>query len=140
METPESIRASLIPGEWMSSIDLSEVPDTVLRVDNKSGEVRTQSTQVFSFVGYEFHLDLSLVNPLREMAQVSGFDPTLTVQHVFDFMMFDVTNWVAYLNRENGPGGTPSHETLFSFTSSSTGDILSCWTAFFLGQRPFQLT
>ena len=26
METPESIRASLIPGEWVPSIDLSEVP------------------------------------------------------------------------------------------------------------------
>ena len=26
--------------------------------------------------------------------------------------MFDVANWVAYLNRENGPGGTPSHEAL----------------------------
>ena len=26
--------------------------------------------------------------------------------------MFDVANWVAYLNGENGPGGTPSHEVL----------------------------
>ena len=26
--------------------------------------------------------------------------------------MFDVANWVAHLNGENGPGGTPSHETL----------------------------
>ena len=52
METPESIRASFIPGEWVSPTDLSvatlsqshpfplkpkEVPDTVLRVNNKSG-------------------------------------------------------------------------------------------------------
>ena len=86
METPESIRPSLIPGEWVSSSDLSdryflipilrlkEVPDTRLRVDNKAGEVRTQP-QVFPFVGYEFHPDLALVNPLREMAQFSGFDP-----------------------------------------------------------------
>ena len=122
------------------SSKLKEVPDTVLRVDKKSGEVRTQPTQVFPFVGYKFHLDLALVNPLREMAQFSGFDPTLTVKHVFDFRMFNVANLVACLNRENGPGGTPSHGTLFSFTSMSTGDILSCWTAFFLGQRPFQLT
>ena len=26
--------------------------------------------------------------------------------------MFDVTNWVAHLNREDGPGGMPSHEIL----------------------------
>ena len=26
--------------------------------------------------------------------------------------MFDVANWVACLNGENGPGGTPSHEPL----------------------------
>ena len=87
MKTPESVRTSLIPGEWVSLIDLSDayflipsaklkqVPDTVLRVDNKS--VRTQPTLVFLFVGYEFHLDLALVNPLREMAQFSRFDPTL---------------------------------------------------------------
>ena len=93
METPESIRASLIPGEWRScqtcqtrtfsfpSSNLKEVPDTVLRVDNKSGEVRTLPTQVFPFVGYEFHLDLALVNPLRAMAQISGFDPTHKARH-----------------------------------------------------------
>ena len=49
---------------------------TVLRVDNESGEVPTQPTQEFPFVGYEFYLDLALVNPLRWMAQFSGFDPT----------------------------------------------------------------
>ena len=26
--------------------------------------------------------------------------------------MFDVANWVACFNRENGPGGMPSHEAL----------------------------
>ena len=46
------------------------------------------------------------------MAQSSGFDPTLKVKTCFDCKMFDVTNWVAYLNGEDGPGGTPSHETL----------------------------
>ena len=65
------------------------------------------------------------------MAQFSGFDPTLKVKHVFDFRMFDVANWVACLNGENGPGGTPSHEALFSFTLKSTGDILFPWTESF---------
>ena len=34
------------------------------------------------------------------------------VKTCFDYKMFDVTNWVACLNREDGPGGTPSHEAL----------------------------
>ena len=46
------------------------------------------------------------------MAQTSGFDPTSQVKTCFDCKMFDVANWVACLNGENGPGGTPSHEAL----------------------------
>ena len=34
------------------------------------------------------------------------------VKTCFDCKMFDVANWVACLNGENGPGGTPSHEAL----------------------------
>ena len=34
------------------------------------------------------------------------------VETCFDCKMFDVINWVACLNGENGPGGTPSHEAL----------------------------
>ena len=46
------------------------------------------------------------------MAQTPGFDPTPQVKTCFDCKMFDVANWVASLNGENGPGGTPSHEAL----------------------------
>ena len=46
------------------------------------------------------------------MAQTSGFDPTTQVKTCFDCKMFDVANWVACLNGENVPGGTPSHEAL----------------------------
>ena len=49
------------------------------------------------------------------MAQTSGFDPTC-----FDCKMFDVANWVACLNGEYGPRGTPSHEIL---TISSQGAL-----------------
>ena len=41
----------------------------------------------------------------REMAQTSGFDPMTQVKTCFDCKMFDVANWVACLNGENGPGG-----------------------------------
>ena len=43
------------------------------------------------------------------MAHTSGFDPTSQVKTCFDCKMFDVANWVAHLNRENG---RPSHEAL----------------------------
>ena len=46
------------------------------------------------------------------MAQTSGFDTTTQVKTCFDCNMFDIANWVACLNEENGPGGTPSHEAL----------------------------
>ena len=34
------------------------------------------------------------------------------VKTCFDCKMFDVANWVACLNGENGPKGMPSHEAL----------------------------
>ena len=68
---------------------------------------------MFSFKGYKYHLDSALVKTLsREMAQTSGFDPTTQVKTCFDCKMFDVTNWVACLNGENGPRGMPSHDAL----------------------------
>ena len=54
------------------------------------------------------------------MAQTSGFDPTSQVKTCFDCKMFDVANWVACLNGENGPGGKPSHEAL---SVSSQGEL-----------------
>ena len=60
----------------------------------------------------------------REMAQTSGFDPTTQVKTCFDCKMFDVSNWVANLNGENGPGGTPSHEAL-SVSSQGALEISS---------------
>ena len=200
METPESIRTSLIPGEWVSSIDLSgrlpthphpsklkEIPKVLLQVtgipvhlppirtshsppglynnckgsetngplqrtrsspiperladqvpvsggspsehsgggrpnsvlglDNKSGKIRTRGLRIpFRFSPCKTHS--------REMAQTSGFDPKTQVKTRFDCKMFDVTDWVACLNGENGPGGTPSHETL-SVSSQGALEISS---------------
>ena len=58
------------------------------------------------------------------MAQTSGFDPTTQVKTCFDCKMFDVANWVASLNGENGPRGTPSHEAL-SVSSQGALEISS---------------
>ena len=193
METPESIRTSLIPGEWVASIDLSDaylhipihpssrkylrfrlrcssspppvrtshsppglyhdrkggetngplkrtqnspipgrladqVPvsggspsehsgssrtDSVLGVDNKSGKIRTETHTGVLVRGLRIPPRFSPCKThSREMAQTSGFDPTTQVKTWFDCKMFDVSNWIASLNGENGPGGTPSHEAL----------------------------
>ena len=58
------------------------------------------------------------------MAQTSGFDPTTQVKTCFDCKIFDVANWVACLNGEDGPRGTPSHEAL-SVSSQGALEISS---------------
>ena len=211
METPESIWASLIPGEWVSSIDLSDTylhipihpnsrkylrfakdvpvhlpsfwtghsptgiynahkgsevdgphkghqtspvpgrladqgpvsgrgpsehsdsgrPDSVLRLDNKSGEIRTKTCSSVFFLGLQIPSRFSPCKThSREMAQTSGFDPTSQFKTCVDCKMFDVANWVARLNGENGPGGTPSHEAL-SDSPQGALEISS-----FVGQPP----
>ena len=58
------------------------------------------------------------------MAQTSGFDITTQVKTCFDCKMFDVANWVACFNGQNGPGGTPSQEAL-SVSSQGALEISS---------------
>ena len=83
------------------------------RVDNKSGKVRTQT---YSGVFVHRLRIPPRFSPCkthsRETAQSSGFDPMLKVKTCFDCKMFDVTNWVAHLNGEDGPGRTSSHKAL----------------------------
>ena len=84
-------------------------------------------TQVFSFVGYEYHLDSALVKPTQERwLKLQDLILHLKSKHVLTarcLMSLVCFTW--------GP---------FSFTSRSTADFLSCWTASFLGQKPFQHT
>ena len=55
-----------IPGGGTSEHSDSGRPDTVFRVDNQTREVRHQTHSMFSFMGYEYHLDSALVKPTRE--------------------------------------------------------------------------
>ena len=189
METPESIRTSLIPGEWVASIDLSDaylhipihpssrkylrfcykaqvfqftslpfglatapqvftmivkevklmalsrglrihqyLDDWLIRSQSQeeaqvntqavveltqSGKIRTETYTGVLVRGLRIPPRFSPCKThSREMVQTSGFDPTTQVKTCFDCKMFDVSNWVASLNGENGPGGTPSHEAL----------------------------
>ena len=207
METPESIRTSLVPGEWVSSIDLSDAylhipihpnsrkylrfcykaqvfqftslpfglatapqvftmivkevklmalsrtqnspipgrladqvpvpggiskghtgsgrPNPILGLDNQPGKIRTETYSGVFVRGLRIPPRFSPCKThSREMAQTSGFDPTTQVKTCFDCKMFDVSNWVASLNGENGPGGTPSHEAL-SVSSQGALEISS---------------
>ena len=168
IETPESIRTSLIPGEWVSSIDLSDAYLHIPIHPNSRKYLRfCYRSQVFQFTALPFRLatapqvftmivkevklmaisrglrlhqymdDWLIRSQSREEAQVNtqavvdltqAFDwiinqekSELKPTQVFSFVdlilrlkckMFDVANWVACLNGENGPGGTPSHEAL----------------------------
>ena len=80
---------------------------------NKSGEIQTKTYSSVFVRGLQIPSRFSPCKThSKEMAQTSGFDPTTQVKTCFDCKMFDVANWVACLNGENGPGGTPSHDAL----------------------------
>ena len=57
-----------IAGESTSKHSDRGRPNTILRVDNQSREVRIKPTQVFSFMGYniKYHLDSALEKPTQE--------------------------------------------------------------------------
>ena len=100
-------------------------PNPVLGVDNKSGEIRTETNSGVFVRGLRIPSRFSPCKThSREMAQTSGFDPTTQVKTCFDCKMFDFANWVACLNAENDPGGTPSHEAL-SVSSQGALEISS---------------
>ena len=94
-------------------------------MDKKAGEIRTKANSGVFIRGLQIPSRFSPCKThSREMAQTSGFDPSSQVKTCFDCKMFDVTNWVACLNGESGPGGTPSHEAL-SVSSQGALEISS---------------
>ena len=106
-------QTSPIPRRIPSEHSGSGRPNQVLGVDNEPGKIRTESYSGVFVRGLRIPSRFSpCKNHSREMAQTSGFDPMTQVKTYFDCKMFDVANWVACLNGEDGPGGTPSHEAL----------------------------
>ena len=78
METPEAIRASLIPGEWVSSIDLPDA-DVYIPIHPKSGTYRFyHDSQVFQFTSLPFGLVIAsqvftmIVKEVKLMALTRG--------------------------------------------------------------------
>ena len=82
-------------------------------MDNQSREVlaQTQSGAFVCGLGIPSRFSPCKTHS-RQLAQSSGFDPMLKVKTCIYCKMFDAGNWVAPSNGEDGPGGSPSHETL----------------------------
>ena len=114
-----------VPGGIPKGHTGSGRPNPILGLDNQPGKIRTETYSGVFVRGLRIPPRFSPCKThSREMAQTSGFDPTTQVKTCFDCKMFDVSNWVASLNGENGPGGTPSHEAL-SVSSQGALEISS---------------
>ena len=114
-----------VPGGISKGHTGSGRPNPILGLDNQPGKIRTETYSGVFVRGLRIPPRFSPCKThSREMAQTSGFDPTTQVKRCFDCKMFDVSNWVASLNGENGPGGTPSHEAL-SVSSQGALEISS---------------
>ena len=114
-----------VPGGISKGHTGSGRPNPILGLDNQPGKIRTETYSGVFVRGLRIPPRFSPCKThSREMAQTSGFDPTTQVKTCFDCKIFDVSNWVASLNGENGPGGTPSHEAL-SVSSQGALEISS---------------
>ena len=114
-----------VPGGISKGHTGSSRPNPILGLDNQPGKIRTETYSGVFVRGLRIPPRFSPCKThSREMAQTSGFDPMTQVKTCFDCKMFDVSNWVASLNGENGPGGTPSHEAL-SVSSQGALEISS---------------
>ena len=114
-----------VPGGISKGQTGSSRPNPILGLDNQPGKIRTETYSGVFVRGLRIPPRFSPCKThSQEMAQTSGFDPTTQVKTCFDCKMFDVSNWVASLNGENGPGGTPSHEAL-SVSSQGALEISS---------------
>ena len=114
-----------VPGGISKGHTGSSRPNPILGLDNQPGKIRTETYSGVFIRGLRIPPRFSPCKThSREMAQTSGFDPTTQVKTCFDCKMLDVSNWVASLNGENGPGGTPSHEAL-SVSSQGALEISS---------------
>ena len=109
-------QTSPIPGRLADQVPVSRgcpsehsgsgKPNPILGVDNKSGKLRNETYSGVFVRGLRIPPRFSHCKThSREMAQTSGFDPASQVKTCFDCKMFDVINWVACLNGENGPRG-----------------------------------
>ena len=91
-------------------------------------------TQVFSFVGYEYHLDVALVKPTQERWLKLQDLIQLKSKHVLTARcLMSLIGLLASMEKMVPEGRL--HMRPYQFHLKSTGNFLSRWTASFLGQR-----
>ena len=100
-------------------------------MDDKSGQTGVDSNSSILFCGIRIPSKLSPCKAHSgEVAKTTGINPQDNQPVCPDCKTFDVTHWVASINRKNGPRRPPSHET-FSVASQGELDISSV-----IGQAP----
>ena len=116
METPESIRTSLIPGEWVSSIDLSDVYLHIPNHPNSRKYLRfCLRSQVFQFTSLDFGLATvpqvftMIVKEVKLMALSRGLR---LHQYLVDWRIRSQSREEAQVNTQAVVDLTPSHEAL----------------------------
>ena len=108
-------------------------PNRISRLDDKSGQIGVDSNSSIFFCRMMIRIP-SKLSPCKahsgEVAKTTGINPQDNQPVCPDCKTFDVTHWVASINRKNGPRRLPSHET-FSVASQGELDISSV-----VGQAP----
>ena len=106
-------------------------PNRISRLDDKSGQIGVDSNSSILFCGIRIPSKLSPCKAHSgEVAKTTGINPQDNQPVCPDCKTFDITHWVASINRKNGPRWPPSHET-FSVASHGEVDIYSV-----VGQAP----
>ena len=104
--------------------------NSILGVDHKPGKSELISSQVFSFVDYEYHLDSALVKPFQERwLKLQDLILRLKSKHVLTARCLMSHIGLLASTEKMVPEGR-LHMRPFNFISKSTGDILSHWTAY----------
>ena len=115
-------------------VDLTQSIGSIINQEKS----KVTPTQVFSFVGYKYHLDSALVKPTQKR-WLKLQDLILRLKSKDDLTARCLMSLIGLLaSTEKWSQRDAFTWGHFSFTSRSTGDFLSCWTASFLGQKPFQ--
>ena len=106
----------------------------------KQEKSELKPSQVFSFMGYEYHLDSALVKSNQERwLKLQDLILRLKSKHVLTARcLMSLIGLLASMEKMVPEGRL--HMGPFSFTSRSTGDFFSHWATSFLGQKPFQHT